>query len=476
MVKTGSRTKLQIRKGSAYMRLKAKQYEMDMCSGSIWKKMLCFTLPLMASSMLQLLFNAADIIVVGKFAGDNSLAAVGSNTALINLLVNLFVGLSIGANVAAAKYYGSKNEADLQKTVHTAIAISLSSGFLLTIVGVLGAKQMLIWMQTPKEVLPLATTYLRIYFLGMMPTMLYNFGSALLRSIGDTKRPLYYLLTAGIINVVLNLVFVIGMHLDVAGVAIATVLSQIVSAGLILRCLIREPGSIHLNFHQIRIDREKLWFILKIGLPAGFHGVIFALSNVVIQSSVNSFGNIVVAGNSAAANLEGFVYMAMNAFYQATISFVSQNFGAGQYRRIRRITLTGELFVTMVGLILGNLLVLFGGSLLKIYSNDSAVIAAGMIRLGIISRTYALCGMMDVLVGALRGMGYSVVPMLVSLFGVCGLRLLWLATGFQSPAFHRIEMVYLAYPVTWIVSIAALVVCYFWVSRKIHRAIPTSTS
>ena len=246
------------------MRLKAKQYEMDMCSGSIWKKMLCFTLPLMASSMLQLLFYAADIIVVGKFAGDNSLAAVGSNTALINLLVNLFVGLSIGANVAAAKYYGSKNEADLQKTVHTAIAISLSSGFLLTIVGVLGAKQMLIWMQTPKEVLPLATTYLRIYFLGMMPTIHYNFGSALLRYIGATKRPLYYLLTAGIINVVLNLVFVIGMHLDVAGVAIATVLSQIVSAGLILRCLIREPGSIHLNFHQIRIDREKLWFILKI--------------------------------------------------------------------------------------------------------------------------------------------------------------------------------------------------------------------
>ena len=324
------------------MSSKTKQYEMDMCSGPILRKMLMFALPLMLSSILQLLFNAADIVVVGKFAGDNSLAAVGSNTALINLLTNLFIGLSIGANVVAARHYGAKAWDDLRRTVHTAMLLSMLSGALLLVLGVIGAEQMLIWMQTPEEVLPLATVYLRIYFLGMISTMVYNFGSALLRAVGDTKRPLYFLLCAGVINVILNLLFVIGFQMDVMGVAIATVISETVSALLVLRCLVKEKGGIHLELRAMRIDRKKMLQILRIGLPAGFQGVVFALSNVVIQSSVNIFGNIVVAGNSAAANLEGFVYMAMNAFYQTTLSFVSQNYGAGKQKRINRIVLLGE--------------------------------------------------------------------------------------------------------------------------------------
>ena len=426
------------------MSSKTKQYEMDMCSGPILRKMLMFALPLMLSSILQLLFNAADIVVVGKFAGDNSLAAVGSNTALINLLTNLFIGLSIGANVVAARHYGAKAWDDLRRTVHTAMLLSMLSGALLLVLGVIGAEQMLIWMQTPEEVLPLATVYLRIYFLGMISTMVYNFGSALLRAVGDTKRPLYFLLCAGIINVILNLLFVIGFQMDVMGVAIATVISETVSALLVLRCLVKEKGGIHLELRAMRIDRKKMLQILRIGLPAGFQGVVFALSNVVIQSSVNIFGNIVVAGNSAAANLEGFVYMAMNAFYQTTLSFVSQNYGAGEQKRINRIVLLGEACVIVTGTLLGNMVVFFGNDLLQIYSNNPEVIAAGMVRLHYISMIYALCGIMDVMVGALRGIGYSIMPMIVSIVGVCVLRLIWLATVFQIPEFHKIETVYLA--------------------------------
>lgn len=426
------------------MSSKTKQYEMDMCSGPILRKMLMFALPLMLSSILQLLFNAADIVVVGKFAGDNSLAAVGSNTALINLLTNLFIGLSIGANVVAARHYGAKAWDDLRRTVHTAMLLSMLSGALLLVLGVIGAEQMLIWMQTPEEVLPLATVYLRIYFLGMISTMVYNFGSALLRAVGDTKRPLYFLLCAGIINVILNLLFVIGFQMDVMGVAIATVISETVSALLVLRCLVKEKGGIHLELRAMRIDRKKMLQILRIGLPAGFQGVVFALSNVVIQSSVNIFGNIVVAGNSAAANLEGFVYMAMNAFYQTTLSFVSQNYGAGEQKRINRIVLLGEACVIVTGTLLGNMVVFFGNDLLQIYSNNPEVIAAGMVRLHYISMIYALCGIMDVMVGALRGIGYSIMPMIVSIVGVCVLRLIWLATVFQIPEFHKIETVYLS--------------------------------
>ena len=451
------------------MSSKTKQYEMDMCSGPILRKMLMFALPLMLSSILQLLFNAADIVVVGKFAGDNSLAAVGSNTALINLLTNLFIGLSIGANVVAARHYGAKAWDDLRRTVHTAMLLSMLSGALLLVLGVIGAEQMLIWMQTPEEVLPLATVYLRIYFLGMISTMVYNFGSALLRAVGDTKRPLYFLLCAGIINVILNLLFVIGFQMDVMGVAIATVISETVSALLVLRCLVKEKGGIHLELRAMRIDRKKMLQILRIGLPAGFQGVVFALSNVVIQSSVNIFGNIVVAGNSAAANLEGFVYMAMNAFYQTTLSFVSQNYGAGEQKRINRIVLLGEACVIVTGTLLGNMVVFFGNDLLQIYSNNPEVIAAGMVRLHYISMIYALCGIMDVMVGALRGIGYSIMPMIVSIVGVCVLRLIWLATVYQIPEFHKIETVYLSYPVTWILTSLVYIVFFVWIRIRSAR-------
>ena len=451
------------------MSSKTKQYEMDMCSGPILRKMLMFALPLMLSSILQLLFNAADIVVVGKFAGDNSLAAVGSNTALINLLTNLFIGLSIGANVVAARHYGAKAWDDLRRTVHTAMLLSMLSGALLLVLGVIGAEQMLIWMQTPEEVLPLATVYLRTYFLGMISTMVYNFGSALLRAVGDTKRPLYFLLCAGIINVILNLLFVIGFQMDVMGVAIATVISETVSALLVLRCLVKEKGGIHLELRAMRIDRKKMLQILRIGLPAGFQGVVFALSNVVIQSSVNIFGNIVVAGNSAAANLEGFVYMAMNAFYQTTLSFVSQNYGAGEQKRINRIVLLGEACVIVTGTLLGNMVVFFGNDLLQIYSNNPEVIAAGMVRLHYISMIYALCGIMDVMVGALRGIGYSIMPMIVSIVGVCVLRLIWLATVFQIPEFHKIETVYLSYPVTWILTSLVYIVFFVWIRIRSAR-------
>ena len=451
------------------MSSKTKQYEMDMCSGPILRKMLMFALPLMLSSILQLLFNAADIVVVGKFAGDNSLAAVGSNTALINLLTNLFIGLSIGANVVAARHYGAKAWDDLRRTVHTAMLLSMLSGALLLVLGVIGAEQMLIWMQTPEEVLPLATVYLRIYFLGMISTMVYNFGSALLRAVGDTKRPLYFLLCAGIINVILNLLFVIGFQMDVMGVAIATVISETVSALLVLRCLVKEKGGIHLELRAMRIDRKKMLQILRIGLPAGFQGVVFALSNVVIRSSVNIFGNIVVAGNSAAANLEGFVYMAMNAFYQTTLSFVSQNYGAGEQKRINRIVLLGEACVIVTGTLLGNMVVFFGNDLLQIYSNNPEVIAAGMVRLHYISMIYALCGIMDVMVGALRGIGYSIMPMIVSIVGVCVLRLIWLATVFQIPEFHKIETVYLSYPVTWILTSLVYIVFFVWIRIRSAR-------
>lgn len=443
-----------------------KKYEMDMCSGSVIKKMLLFALPLMCSGVLQLLFNAADIIVVGRYAGDNSLAAVGANTALINLFTNLFIGLSVGANVIAAREFGAKKDAELQKTVHTSMLLGLYSGILLSVLGIGLTSRILVLMQTPGDILVLASLYLKIFFLGMPASMVYNFGSALLRSIGDTRRPLYYLLSAGVINVILNLIFVIPLHMDVAGVALATIISQYISAILVVRCLMREKSAIQLKISKLRFDFKKFRGILQIGLPAGFQGIVFSLSNVVIQSSVNLFGEIVVAGNSAASNLEGFVYIAMNSFYQAALSFTSQNYGAGKKDRIRRILFCAEGCVIVTGLSLGWLSYIFGESLLKIYSSNIQVIEAGMVRMAIIMTTYALCGMMDVMVGMLRGLGYSFMPMVVSLIGACGLRLVWIATVFRIPAFHTVSTVYLSYPITWIITFLVHVICYCIVGRK----------
>ncbi|MBP0982035.1 MAG: MATE family efflux transporter [Oscillospiraceae bacterium] len=447
-----------------------KSYKMDMCNGPILSKMLIFAIPLMFSSILQLLFNAADIIVVSRFAGDNSMAAVGSTSSLINLLVNLFVGLSVGANVLAARYFAAEQEDDLSQTVHTAIMISLVGGIVLAIGGSLGAHKILEWMESPPEVIDLASLYLRIFFLGMPANLIYNFGSALLRAIGDTKRPLYYLSFAGVVNVVLNLLFVIKFHMDVAGVAVATVVSQAISAVLIIRCLMRETGGIQFCFSKFRATPSKVMQISMIGLPAGFQGIIFSLSNVVIQSSINSFGNIVVSGSSAAANIEGFVYVAMNALYQATLSFCGQNSVTRNYARIKRITVIGVCCVLVVGLLLGGLATIFGRQLVDIYTDNPDVITEGFIRLSIIASTYAICGMMDVMCGAMRGIGYAVMPMIVSLAGVCGFRLMWLATIFTLPQFHTPAMIYISYPISWTATFLIHVGCFIFAMKKLERS------
>ena len=446
-----------------------KTYEIDMCSGAILPKLLQFALPLMFSSILQLLFNAADIIVVGRWAGDNSLAAVGSNASIIGLLTNLFIGLSVGANILAARFYGAREEENLRQTVHTALLVSLLGGMLLAVTGALGAHTILIWMQSPPEVLDLATLYLRIYFLGMPATMLYNFGAALLRAVGDTRRPLYYLTLAGVINVVLNLFFVIVCHLDVAGVAIATVASQCVSALLVLRCLTKAGGAVRLDLRQLKIHPVRLRQIMRVGIPAGIQGVLFSLSNVVIQSSINSFGETVMAGNAAANNIETFIYASVNAFYQANISFTSQNLGAGRIDRIRPIMLRALGCAAVTGGVLGWLTVLLGPHLLGIYSDSAPVISAGMDRIRIVCTLYALCGLMDVIVGSIRGMGYAVTPMLVTLIGACGLRLLWIAVLFQIPEYHTIHTVYISYPVSWTVTFLAQLVCYSLGMRRLCR-------
>lgn len=442
-----------------------------MCSGSVLKKMLIFTLPLMLSGILQLLFNASDIIIVGRFAGDNSLAAVGSNSALINLLTNLFIGLSIGANVIAARHYGAGEVKELSKTVHTSMLIGAVSGVILAVVGFFFATGILELMKTPDEVLSLASLYLKIYFIGMPSLMIYNFGSALLRSIGDTKRPLFYLSFAGVINIILNLIFVIALKLDVAGVAIATVISETISAVLVVRCLMHETGGIRLILSELKIDKKKAAEIFRFGIPAGLQGVIFSLSNVVIQSSVNLFGSTVVAGNSAAQNIEGFVYVAMNSFYQSAISFTSQNYGAKKYERLTKILGCALACVVVTGIVLGYTGLFFGKGLLSLYTTGSDTIEAGLVRMRVIFKIYFLCGIMDVMVGALRGIGYSIMPMIVSLIGACGIRLLWIATVFQIPEYHTVKSIYLSYPVSWTITIIAHVVCYIIVKKKLKKRI-----
>ncbi len=446
-----------------------KKHEIDMVRGPVLSKMLRFSLPLMLTSILQLLFNAADIIVVGRFAGENSLAAVGSTSALINLLLNLFIGLSIGANVTVARYFGARRQKELKDTVHTAILLSIVSGILLTVIGLIGSRQILIWMQTPEEVVGLAALYLRIYFLGMTGMMVYNFGASILRAVGDTKRPLYFLAFSGAVNVTLNLFFVIVLDMDVAGVGAATAISQWISAFLIVRCLQKENSGIRLVLRDLRFKADKLAAIFRIGMPAGVQGMIFSITNVLIQAAVNSFGAVVVAGNSAAANIESFIYFAMNAFYQATISFTSQNVGAKRVSRIDKILTRGEMCVIGVGIFMGILFVIFGRPLLSIYSTSGAVIDAGMKRLTVIGLTYFICGAMDVMVGALRGMGYSMIPMFVSLVGVCGLRILWLATLFRMPEFHTLTMLFITYPITWTVTLAAHIITFIFVRKKLRE-------
>ena len=448
---------------------KSARYEIDMTHGPILKKLLLFTVPLILSSILQLLFNAADVVVVGRFAqqGDLCLAAVGSTGSLTSLIVNMFVGLSVGTNVVAARAWGSGDHKAMEDSVHTSMLVSIVSGVILAVVGVIGARVFLEWMNTPEEVIDLSSLYLRIYFAGMPANMIYNFGSAILRSVGDTRRPLIYLIIAGVLNVILNLFFVIVLHMDVEGVALATIISQAVSATLVVICLMRSEGGLRLTLKKLRIAGDTLKEIARIGLPAGFQGVLFSISNVMIQSSINAFGATVMAGSSAAGNLEGFVYVGMNAFHQAAVSFSSQNLGAGEYKRIWRIAVVCQVCVTVVGLLMGVGVWFFGSELLRIYTTSQEVVNAGLVRLSYVCLPYALCGMMDVMTGSLRGIGYSVTPMLVSILGICVFRVAWIATVCKLPACSDIDFVYLSYPISWIITLIAHTICFVWAMRRV---------
>ncbi len=449
--------------------MKYSKYEIDMCNGPLFMKILTFSIPLMLSGILQLLYNAADVIVVGRYAGSTALAAVGSTGSLTNLIISVFMGLSVGTSVIVAQYYGAEKWDNVSKVVHTAIATSIVSGVLVSIIGIGMAKILLTAMDTPADVLDQATLYIRIYFAGMPASMLYNFGSSILRATGDTKRPLVFLTIAGIVNVILNLIFVIAFGMGVAGVAVATVISQVISAVLIVLCLIKLDGPCKLKIKEIKLHKDEFIRIMKIGLPAGIQGSIFSMSNVLIQSSVNSFGSAVMAGNSAAANIESFIYVAMNAIYQTALSFTGQNAGAQKYRRIRRVFGICALLVTIIGIGLGLLAQVFGETLLGIYApGNTEVIRYGMIRLTIITSTYFTCGIMDVLVGMLRGIGTSLIPMLVSIIGVVGVRITWVYTVF---AWHReLQTLYMSYPISWTLTAAIHLIFYFIMQRKLERS------
>lgn len=431
-----------------------KSHSIDMCSGSLADKILLFALPLMASSLLQLLFNAADVVVVGRFAGKEALAAVGSNTSLINLMINLFVGLSVGTNVVVSRDLGAGRHDQVSSSVHTAMTLALASGAAMMIFGVVMVRRLLEWMSSPADVIDLATVYLRIYFFGMPANMVYNFGAAILRAQGDTQRPLYFLTLAGVVNVLLNLVFVIVCHMDVAGVALATIIAQYISAFLVVRCLTREQGPLHLELKQLGLRKKVVLQILRVGLPAGFQGVVFSLSNVVIQSALNSFDDpVLVAGSAASANIESFVYAAMNTFYQAAISFVGQNYGAAKCGRVDRVARQCVAFAVLFGLAMGNLAYLFGTPLAGIYApGEPEVVRQALVRMFYICCPYFICGIMDTLVGVLRGLGSSVIPMITSIVGACGLRLLWVALVF--PRYRTPACLYLSYPVTWLITAA----------------------
>ena len=454
--------------------MQKRQYQIDMCNGPLWSKILLFALPLMASNILQLLFNAADVVVVGQFVGKEALAAVGSNTSLINLMVNLFVGLSVGTNVVVARDLGAGRHDNVSRSIHTSVALSLVSGVVMLVFGVVMARQLLIWMSSPTDVIDLATVYLRIYFLGMPANLLYNFSAAILRAQGDTQRPLYYLTAAGVVNVILNLLLVIVFGLGVAGVALATITAQYISAALVIRCLMKEEGALRLELKKLRMEWSVVKRILQVGLPAGFQGVVFALSNVVIQSSLNSFNDsVIVAGSSASANIEGFVYAGMNSFYQTAMTFTGQNYGAGKCHRVDRVMLWCETFSVVTGLVLGNLAYFFGQPLASIYApGEPDVIVQALVRMQLICCPYFLCGIMDVTVGMLRGIGYSVIPMIVSLVGACGLRLVWVATIF--PLYRTPATLYLSYPVTWTITGAVHIIFFFVVRKRAYARVQGS--
>lgn len=441
-----------------------KTYSMDMCSGPLIPKMIRFTLPLMFTNMIQLLYNAADIIVVGRFAGNEALAAVGSTGSLVNLLINVFIGLSVGASVTVSKYFGSRDSDAISETVHTAITIAAICGVISTFIGITFARPLLILMDAPPDVLDGAVLYIKIFFLGMPFNMVLNFGSAILRAVGDTKRPMYFLSISGIVNVILNLIFVIPMQMSVAGVAIATIIAQALACIMVVRCLVLSTGPLHLDFKKLRLHKDKLKSIVKIGLPAGIQGSLFSVSNVIIQSSINTFGSIAVAGNAASSNIEGFVFMAMNSMHQTCISFASQNTGAKQYARVRQVLYSCLGLVTLVAFIGFVIAFPLRYQLLGLYTTDPAVIEIGVVRLVVHLVFYFLCGCMDVTVGHLRGIGYAVIPMAVSITGICFFRVFWVAVIF--PMYNTLLSLYISYPVSWALCFAINYICYCVVIRK----------
>lgn len=450
-----------------------KNKDIDMLHGPLVLRLIVYTIPIILSGLLQLLFNAVDMIVVGKYAGENALAAVGSTSSLINLLTNLFIGLSVGANVLTTHYIGANKDKETEKCVHTALTTAIICGVLLMVIGVIVVKPILRLMGTPEEILPLSTLYLRIYFVGMPVVLLYNYGSAILRSVGDTRNPLFFLLISGVVNVVLNLVFVIVFKMSVAGVGIATVISQAVSALLTIRCLSRKEGSVRFNVKKLCIDKSILSRILQIGVPAGLQGTLFSFSNVIIQSSINLFGASAMAGAAAAASIEGFVYITMNAFHQTTLNFVGQNAGAKQYKRVKKIIVICFVMVSVWGLLAGNGCYIFGKQLLSIYSSEEGVIKQGLIRLGCVCVPYLLCGQMEVIVGGLRGLGVAIRPMIISLVGACLFRLIWIATAFQYR--KNLTTLYVSYPISWIITTLAQIVCLYFVLKSIKEDIKTES-
>lgn len=439
----------------------------NMLEGPLLGPIFLFAMPLFITSVLQLAFNAVDIIVVGKFTGHHALAAVGATGPVINLLVTMFMGISIGASVIMGQNVGARDFKNAQDTLHTAIGISILGGILVLFAGIFTAMPLLKLMQTPPEVIELAGEYLKIYYIGMPGFMVYNFGAALLRAIGDSRRPMYFLTISGIFNVICNLIFVVVFKMGVAGVAIATTISQYIAAALIVASLLKADGYMKLSFDKIRISKDKALGMMKIGLPAGFQGALFSISNILIQSGINSFGSVVMAGNTAAGNLEGFVYMGMNAVYQTSLSFTSQNMGAKQYDRVKKIFWTCVRVVIVVGLVLGVGAWLLGDKLLRLYTDEPEVIKYGVERLGVVSATYFLCGIMDTMVGGLRGMGYSITPMIISLTAVCILRMIWIATIFQS--IHTPVILYLSYPVSWTVAAIGNYVNYLYAMKKLDK-------
>lgn len=443
--------------------------QIDMINGPLFGKLVVFVIPLMLSGILQLLFNAADVIVVGQFADDGgtSLAAVSANGPLINLIVNLFIGLSVGANVVMARSIGARNAEKAEKVVHTSITISLIGGVIVALIGVFFAEPLLKLMKVDPEVLPKATIYVRIYLLGAPVGLLYNFGASILRAKGDTKRPLVVLIISGVINVGFNLIFVILLDMDAAGVALATTISQAFSAGAVVFFLMREKDYCKLSIKRLRITSE-IKEIARVGVPAGVYGSFFSISNIVMQTAINSFGKVVTAGSSTAGNLEGFVYTSMNAVYNAAITFTGQNCGAKKYARVKTIVWQCVLITATIGLVMGGLMALLAPFFASLYTSDPKIIAVAVERLHSIMPIYFLCGTMEVFVGVLRGMGYSMVPMIVSFMGACVFRVVWVYTVFDY--FHTLPVLYLSYPISWIVTaLANAIILIFAYRRTVKR-------